>query len=149
MKQIQIFCDGSSLGNPGYGGYCAILRYIGKNGISEKIISGSLAKATNNQMELMAVIEALKILKQPCEITLISDSKYVCDGISTWIFNWIKKDFKGVKNPLLWKEYLSLSQPHRIKTIWVKGHNNHPENEKCDTIARAEALKLKESYAST
>ncbi len=143
MKQVEIFCDGSSLGNPGFGGYCAILRYKDQ----EKIICGNQANTTNNRMELLAAIEAIKILKQPCDIKLYSDSKYVCDGISKWIFNWIKKDFKDVKNPDLWKEYLLAIKPHKIQTFWVKGHNNHPENEKCDTIARHQAQELKDSYA--
>lgn len=147
MKSVEIFCDGSSLGNPGYGGYCAILRYHQSGGYVEKIISGARRNATNNQMELLAVIEALRVLKTPCNIQLVSDSKYVCDGIAKWIFNWIKKDFKDVKNPDLWREYLTLSREHRVQTQWVKGHSHHVENEKCDTIAREQATKLKESDA--
>lgn len=143
MKKIEIFCDGSSLGNPGFGGYCAILRYNNH----EKIICGAKANVTNNQMELLAVIEALKALREPCEISLYSDSKYVCEGIAKWIFQWVKKDFKNIKNPNLWKSYLEISQHHKIKTFWIKGHSNHAENEKCDTIAREEAQKLKDSYA--
>lgn len=143
MKQIEIFCDGSSLGNPGFGGYCAILRY--KN--TEKIISGAVPNTTNNRMELLAVIEALKILKEPCEISLYSDSRYVCDGISSWIAKWIEQDFKKIKNPDLWKDYLIVSKPHKIRTFWIKGHNNHPENEKCDRIAKEQAQQLKEENA--
>ena len=146
MKNIEIFCDGSSLGNPGFGGYCAILRYTHHGKITEKIISGAHLEVTNNQMELLAVIEALKILKEPCNIALFSDSRYVCDGIGQWIYNWIKKDFKNVKNPDLWRIYLEVAKPHKIRTFWVKGHSNHPENEKCDTIARAQAQKLKEKH---
>ncbi|WP_104697079.1 MULTISPECIES: ribonuclease HI [unclassified Helicobacter] len=145
MKQIEIFCDGSSLGNPGFGGYCAILRYKGK----EKIISGGVYNTTNNRMELLAVIEALKILKEPCMVLLYSDSRYVCDGISSWITEWIKKDFKKVKNPDLWKDYLLVSKPHKIQAFWIKGHNNHPENEKCDRIAKEQAQRLKEENAKT
>lgn len=145
MKTIEIYCDGSSLGNPGFGGYCAILRYKQQ----EKIISGSMPNTTNNRMELLAVLEALKALKEPCLIKLYSDSKYVCDGIAKWIFNWIKKDFKDVKNPDLWKEFLQLSKNHKIETFWIKGHNNHPENEKCDTIARQQAQNLKDQYAKS
>lgn len=140
MKSISLYCDGSSLGNPGYGGWCAILRYKG----NEKILSGAERNVTNNQMELKAVIEALKQLKEPCEVLLYSDSKYVCEGINTWLSNWIKKDFKNVKNPLLWNEYLDAIKPHKIRAIWLKGHAGHPENERCDKIARGEANQLKE-----
>lgn len=147
MKFVEIFCDGSSLGNPGYGGYCAILRYQRIEGCVEKIVCGARKDVTNNQMELLAVIEALKVLKSPCQIKLVSDSRYVCDGIAKWIFNWVKKDFKGVKNPDLWKEYLLLSSKHKICPEWVKGHSSHIENEKCDTIAREQATKLKEDDA--
>ena len=139
MKKINIFTDGSSLGNPGEGGYCAILRYKDK----EKIIKGSKKEATNNQMELTAVIEALKALKEPCKITLYSDSNYVVRGINEWIENWIKKEFKGVKNSDLWREYIDVSSPHNINAVWIKAHNGHIENEKCDKIAKEEAEKLK------
>lgn len=140
MKSISLYCDGSSLGNPGYGGWCAILQYKG----NEKILSGAERNATNNQMELKAVIEALKQLKEPCEILLYSDSRYVCEGINTWLFNWIKKDFKNVKNPMLWKDYLHAIKPHKIRAVWLKGHAGHPENERCDKIARDKANQLKE-----
>jgi len=137
MKQINIYTDGSSLGNPGKGGWCALLRY---NNI-EKILKGSQKKATNNQMELRAVVEALKALKQPCEIMLFSDSSYVVNAINQWLSNWIKKDFKNVKNPDLWREFVALSSKHKIKATWVKAHNGHQENELCDKIAREEASK--------
>ncbi|PAF52387.1 ribonuclease HI [Helicobacter sp. 13S00477-4] len=139
MKLIKIFCDGSSLGNPGPGGYCAILQYQG----NEKIISGGEGMSTNNRMELKAVIESLKCLKEPCKIHLYSDSKYVCDGIGIWLKDWIKKNFLNVKNIDLWQEYLAISKPHIIETYWVKGHNGHIENERCDSIAKAQALKYK------
>ncbi len=139
MKKITIFSDGSSLGNPGAGGYCAILRYNNR----EKIVKGGEKETTNNRMELKAVIEALKALKEPCEIELISDSTYVVKGINEWLSNWIKKDFKGVKNPDLWKEFVLLAENHKIKAVWVKAHNGHIENEKCDRIAKEEAEKLK------
>ncbi|WP_027327221.1 ribonuclease HI [Helicobacter pametensis] len=141
MKKISLFCDGSSLGNPGAGGWCAILRY----GQYERIISGGKAHATNNQMELLAVLEALKILKEPCEIMLYSDSKYVCEGINSWLANWIKKGFAQVKNPELWQEFCQLSKHHKITAHWVKGHAGHIENERCDQIARNEASKIKGS----
>ena len=139
MKKITLFCDGSSLGNPGFGGWCAILRYNDKN----KILKGSSKDTTNNRMELQAVIEGLKAIKEPCEVEIISDSKYVCESINSWLQNWIKKDFKNVKNTDLWRLYLEVSKNHNIKAIWVKGHNGHAENEQCDKIAREEALKLK------
>jgi len=139
MKQIEIFTDGSSLGNPGAGGWCAILRYKG----NEKIISGGENYTTNNKMELTAVIEALKALKEPCEIELYSDSTYVLKGINEWLKNWVKKNFKNVKNPELWKEFLEVSKPHKIHINWVKGHSGHKENEICDKIAKKEALKRK------
>lgn len=139
MKKISLYCDGSSLGNPGDGGWCAILRYKSQ----ERVISGSKKDATNNQMELQAVIEALKVLKEPCEILLYSDSKYVCEGINSWLSNWIKKQFKNVKNPELWQEFCCLSKTHKIRAYWVKGHAGHPENERCDKIAREEATQLK------
>lgn len=147
MKKVEIFCDGSSLGNPGYGGYCAILRCKGSFGVREKIVSGACKQATNNQMELLAVIEGLRALREPCEVLVVSDSRYVCDGIEKWIYGWIQKEFKNVKNPNLWRTYLEISRIHRVKTLWVKGHANHPENQKCDTIAREQAFKLKEEYA--
>ncbi|MDO7252366.1 ribonuclease HI [Helicobacter cappadocius] len=139
MKSVKLFCDGSSLGNPGYGGYCGILQYADK----EKIIAGGEENSTNNQMELKAVIESLKCLKEPCNVELYSDSKYVCDGISSWLDGWVKKDFDKIKNPDLWREYVRVSRCHHIKTIWVKGHNGHIENERCDKIAKEWALKYK------
>ena len=139
LKKIEIFTDGSSLGNPGPGGWCAILRY--KN--HEKTLSGGEEYTTNNKMELMAVIEALKVLKEPCEIDLYSDSTYVLKGISEWLEGWVKKNFKNVKNPELWQEFLEVSKPHKINVKWVKGHAGHRENEICDKIARKEALRRK------
>ncbi len=138
MKQVHLFSDGSSLGNPGRGGYCAILRYQDK----EKIISGAQNDATNNQMELKAVIEGLKALKEPCSVEIVSDSSYVVKGINEWLDGWVKKDFKKVKNPQLWREYLEVAKPHRINATWVRGHAGHAENEKCDRIAKEEAEKL-------
>lgn len=139
MKKIYLFSDGSSLGNPGHGGYCAILRF----GEHEKVISGAIRDATNNQMELLAVIEGLKALKEPCEVEIISDSSYVVKGINEWLENWKQKEFKKVKNPDLWKEYVEVSKPHKIKATWVRGHNGHEENERCDKIAKEEAQSLK------
>ncbi|MDR3347534.1 MAG: ribonuclease HI [Helicobacteraceae bacterium] len=139
MKIVQIFTDGSSLGNPGPGGWCAILRYGGK----EKVLQNGQKLTTNNRMELTAVIEALKALKEPCVIELYSDSSYVVNGIDKWLGGWIKKDFAKVKNPDLWREYISASAPHTIKPIWVRGHSGHEENEKCDQIAKEQAKQYK------
>jgi len=142
MKKIHLFSDGSSLGNPGFGGYCAIVRYHEH----EKIASGALENVTNNQMELLAVIEGLKLLKEPCDVTITSDSSYVVKGINEWLKNWIKKDFNKVKNPDLWKSYIDAAAGHKIFAIWVRGHAGHEENEKCDKIARGEAEELQQLY---
>jgi ribonuclease HI len=139
MKNITLFSDGSALGNPGFGGYCAILRFKDK----EKVVSGGELLTTNNRMELKAVIEGIKALREPCFIEIISDSSYVTKGISQWLSNWILKDFDKVKNPDLWREYVEASKIHKIKTTWVKGHSGHTENEMCDKIAKDEAEKLR------
>ena len=139
LKKVEIFTDGSSLGNPGAGGWCAILRYKKY----EKILKGNEAYTTNNRMELTAVIEALKALKEPCEIDLYSDSEYVLNGISNWLKNWVTKDFKKVKNEDLWRNFLEVSKNHKINCIWIRSHNGHKENEICDKIAKEEALKVK------
>ncbi|MDX9814469.1 MAG: ribonuclease HI [Sulfurimonas sp.] len=138
MKRVTLFCDGSSLGNPGFGGWGSILRY---NGV-EKELSGAAANVTNNQMELQAVIEGLKALKEPCEVELVTDSQYVANSINTWLSGWVKKDFKGIKNKELWMEYLRVVKPHTIKATWVRGHDGHIENERCDKLARDAATKL-------
>lgn len=143
MKQVDIFTDGACSGNPGPGGWGAILRYKG----TDKEISGGEAHTTNNRMELTAVIEALKLLKEPCEVTLWTDSKYVADGLGKgwaagWKKNgWKKADKKPALNPDLWDELLSLNDKHTITIQWIKGHASHPENEKCDRMAVAESQK--------
>lgn len=139
MKKISLFCDGSSLGNPGAGGYCAILRF----GTVERVVSGGMANVTNNQMELLAVIEGLAALKEPCDVTLISDSSYVIKGINEWLEGWKRKDFAKVKNPELWQRYVEVSKNHKVRGIWVRGHDGHTENEMCDKIAKEEATKIK------
>lgn len=139
MKKVTIFCDGSSLGNPGPGGWCAIITYLKH----KKTIFGSEKHTTNNRMELTAVIESLKYLKEPCRVEIVSDSKYVCDGISLWLEGWKSKNFKAVKNVDLWEEYLAQSKAHKVETYWVKGHNGHKENEECDRIAKAQAYKVR------
>lgn len=144
MKKVDIFTDGACSGNPGPGGWGAILKYMG----NEKELSGGEAITTNNRMEIMAVIEALKALKEPCEVTLTSDSQYVCNAIEKgWAKkwkqnNWIKSDKSKAKNPELWDELLSLLEIHKVTVNWVRGHNGHPENERCDKLAVAQAKKF-------
>ena len=139
MKKITLFSDGSALGNPGPGGYGTILRYKDK----EREISGYEEHTTNNRMELRGVIEGLKALKEPCEVKIVSDSSYVVKGINEWLDGWIKRDFKKVKNPDLWREYIEVSKPHSIDAKWVRGHNGHSENERCDLLAKEAANKAK------
>jgi len=141
VKKITLFSDGSALGNPGPGGYGVILRF----GESERELSGAYEHTTNNRMELLGVIEGLRALKEPCEVDVISDSSYVVKGINEWLSNWIKKDFKKVKNPDLWRDYIEVSKPHKINAIWVRGHDGHIENERCDKLAYDEAQKMKAS----
>lgn len=137
MKQIEIFTDGACSGNPGPGGWAAILRYKGK----EKELSGSEKETTNNRMELTAVIEALKALKEPCEVELFTDSKYVCDAINQrWVYSWQAKgwrkaDKKPALNVDLWEQLLPLLKANKVKFNWLKGHAGHPENERCDKMA--------------
>lgn len=145
MKHVDIFTDGACSGNPGPGGWGAILRYKG----TDKCISGGEAETTNNRMELSAVIEALKLLKEPCEVTLWTDSKYVADGLGKgwaagWKKNgWRKADKKPALNPDLWDELLGLYEKHSVTIQWIKGHASHPENEKCDQMAVAESQKFR------
>ena len=134
-KQIILYSDGSSLGNPGPGGYGGILEYKGKR----KEYSGGDAHTTNNRMELQAVIEGLKLLKEPCNVEIISDSSYVIKSINEWMEGGEKRNFSKVKNVDLWKAYIEAAAPHNITGTWVRGHNGHPENERCDELARNEA----------
>ena len=141
MKKITLFSDGSALGNPGPGGYGVVLRY----GDKEKELSGCEPHTTNNRMELKGVIEGLKALKEPCDVDIVSDSSYVVKGINEWLEGWIKKDFKKVKNPDLWREYIEVAKPHKIHAIWVRGHDGHVENERCDKLARDAAQEAKDN----
>ena len=140
---VEIFTDGSCSGNPGAGGWGAVLRY---NGV-EKELSGGEAMTTNNKMELTAVIESLKALKKPCRVKLTTDSKYVCDGINqgwavAWRLNgWRKSDKKPALNVEYWSELLDLLETHEVEFFWVKGHAGHPENERCDALAVAQTKK--------
>jgi len=137
---VEIFTDGACSGNPGPGGYGALLKY----GDAAKEISGCEPYTTNNRMEMMAVIQALRQLKRPCRIRLYTDSKYVMRGMTEWLPSWIRRNWvtsqkKPVLNKDLWLQILALSQPHQIEWKWVRGHAGHPENERCDRLAR-EAL---------
>nr|WP_319487865.1 ribonuclease HI [uncultured Caproiciproducens sp.] len=145
MKRIEIYTDGACSGNPGPGGWGAVLRYNG----TVKEISGGAADTTNNRMELSGVIEALRLLKEPCEVLLFSDSKYVCDAITKgWAKgwqknNWRKSDKKPALNVDLWEALLALLDKHSVTVQWVKGHAGHPENERCDRLAVAAIEKFK------
>ena len=139
LKAITLYSDGSSLGNPGPGGWGTILEY---NGVTKEF-SGGEKHTTNNRMELTGVIEGLKRLKEPCEVTIVTDSSYVANAINSWLKGWVAKDFKKVKNVDLWQEYLQVSKPHQIKATWVRGHSGHPQNERCDTLAVEAANKFK------
>ena len=141
LKQVEIFTDGSCLGNPGPGGYGAIMRYRQH----EKTFSAGYRLTTNNRMELMAAIAGLEALKTPCNVTLYSDSKYLVDAFNqNWIDGWIRKGWKRgknepVKNPDLWKRLLKAKEDHNVTFVWVKGHNGHPLNERCDELATTAA----------
>jgi ribonuclease HI len=143
-KTIEIFTDGACSGNPGPGGWGAVLRFQGR----EKELSGGHPETTNNQMELQAAIEALKALKEPCSIELYTDSQYLRQGITLWIHNWKRNgwktsDKKPVKNQALWEELDALVKIHAINWHWLKGHAGHPENERCDELARNEIDRLR------
>ena len=145
MKHVEIFTDGACSGNPGAGGWGTVLRF----GEYEKELSGGEAHTTNNRMELTAVIEGLKALKEPCQVTLTTDSKYVCDSVvKKWVYGWKKKgwkksDGKPALNVDLWEQLLPLLEKHQVTFVWVKGHAGHPENERCDRLAVAQSMKYK------
>ena len=144
MKQITIYTDGACSGNPGPGGWAAILEYNGR----EKELSGGEAHTTNNRMELTAVIEALKALKEDCEVDLYSDSKYVIDALEKgWVYNWrrnnwVKSDKKPALNSDLWEALLGEMARHKVKLHWVKGHASNPKNNRCDELGGAESKKF-------
>ncbi len=139
MKKVELFTDGACSGNPGPGGWGAVLRFHGK----EKELSGGDPQTTNNRMELTAVIEGLSALKEPCEVTLTSDSKYVLDALlKGWVYGWKKNgwkkaDKKPALNVDLWERLLALLEVHKVDYRWVHGHQGHPENERCDALAVA------------
>ena len=137
MKHVDAFSDGACSGNPGPGGWGAILRF----GKHEKELSGGESDTTNNRMELTAVISALSARKEPCEVTMTTDSKYICDSVNLgWVYgwkkkNWINSDKKPALNVDLWEQLLELLAIHKVTFVWIKGHNGHPENERCDRLA--------------
>ena len=143
MKKIEMFTDGACSGNPGPGGWGTILKF---NGI-EKELSGGESETTNNRMEMIAVISGLKALKEPCDVELFTDSKYVCDSVNKgWVYswkknNWRKTDKKPALNVDLWEEMIQLLEVHKVTFNWIKGHNGHPENERCDRLAVMESQK--------
>jgi ribonuclease HI len=140
LPLVEIFTDGACRGNPGPGGWAALLRI----GARERELSGGEALTTNNRMELTAAIRALGALKKPCRVELHTDSQYVREGITKWIHGWRRNgwrtaDRKPVKNAELWQELLAAAERHRIEWHWVKGHSGHPENDRVDALACAEA----------
>ena len=141
--KVEIFTDGACKGNPGPGGWGALIRF----GTHEKELSGGESNTTNNRMELMAAIEALNALTRPCDVILSTDSNYVKDGITKWIFGWQKNgwrtaDRKPVKNADLWQALLEAVRRHKIEWQWVRGHNGHPENERADKLASDAAMEM-------
>ena len=154
MKEIEIYTDGACSGNPGPGGYAAILRYNGH----EREISGGRALTTNNRMELMAAIEAITALKEPCSVTLYSDSRYVVQGMDLgWAAGWQRRgwkkaDGKKAQNPDLWERLIELCSQHKVKFVWVRGHADNVFNNRCDELAVAaaeNACELDEGYLHT
>ena len=143
MKKVSIYTDGACSGNPGKGGWGAVLVYNG----TEKEMSGYEAETTNNRMELTAVIRALAALREPCLVTLTTDSKYVCDAVTKgWVYGWKKRGWKRrdgeLKNAEMWQELDGLLQKHRVTAVWVRGHADNEWNNRCDALAVAEREKL-------
>lgn len=143
MKQVDIFTDGACKRNPGPGGWAAILRM----GAHEKELTGGQVATTNNRMEMTAILRGLSALNEPCAVTVHTDSRYVIDGMTQWIFGWQKRGWlnaakKPVANEDLWRELIAAARPHKVSWEWVKGHSGHPENERCDALASAEAARF-------
>lgn len=144
LPHVEIATDGACKGNPGPGGWGAVLR----TGATEKELSGGERDTTNNRMELMAAIEALGALKKPCRVTLSTDSKYVMDGLTKWVPGWIRNGWRTaarqpVKNADLWRLLMAAAEPHRIEWKWVKGHAGHPDNERADRLASDAADRMR------
>jgi ribonuclease HI len=143
MKKVEIYSDGACSGNPGKGGYGVLLRFYSDGKKFEKQLSGGEKQTTNNRMELTGVIEGLKALKEPCEVTVTTDSKYVVDSVTKrWVYswqknNWVKSDKKPALNVDLWEQLLPLLDKHSVTFNWIKGHAGHEENELCDKLAVA------------
>lgn len=140
MKKVDIYTDGACKGNPGHGGWAAILVY----GTHEKVLSGGVRETTNNRMELTAAIEGLRALREPCEVTLHTDSRYLVDAVSLgWMAGWRaagwRRGKEELKNPDLWQEFASLLDRHQVTMHWVKGHDGHAYNERCDQLATTNA----------
>lgn len=133
--EVHIYTDGACSGNPGKGGYGIVMEWVGNS--YKKEFSQGYRKTTNNRMELLAVIIALEQLKKErLDVKVFSDSKYVVDAVEKgWVFGWLKKGFKDKKNPDLWKRFLKINRKHQVKFHWIKGHNDHPQNERCDKLA--------------
>lgn len=145
VPRVELFTDGACSGNPGPGGWACVLKHAATG--SRKELSGGEAQTTNNRMELRAAIEGLSLLKTPTRVDLTSDSKYVLDGLSSWLAGWKKKGWKTaskqpVKNQDLWQALDELIQIHEVHFHWIKGHSAHPENERCDELAVMEARKF-------
>ena len=152
MKHIDIWTDGASKGNPGPGGYGIVLEYVDKNGeMHRKEIKEAFESTTNNRMEVLSAIVALKELKEPCDVTLTSDSQYLVKAFNeNWIDTWIKKDFRRgkydeVKNIDLWEELIALTKKHDVHFVWVKGHADNIENERCDELANEAIIEMQKS----
>lgn len=141
--QVHIYTDGAARGNPGPGGYGIVMEWVGKP--YRKEFSKGYKHTTNNRMELLAVIEALRKLKRPgVDVLIFTDSKYVVDSVEKkWVLGWEKKNFKERKNADLWREFLVEYRKHGVQFKWIKGHNNHPQNERCDTLAVAASKEKK------
>jgi ribonuclease HI len=142
---VEIFADGACSGNPGVGGYGVLLR----SGVRERELSGCAPATTNNRMELTAVIKGLEALKKPCTVKVVTDSHYVVQGMTSWIYQWLRNQWKNsqkqpVVNKDLWEKLLRFSGMHDIRWMWIKGHNKHAENERCDKLARLAIRKCKE-----
>ncbi len=144
---ITIYTDGASRGNPGPGGYGVVLM----SGPYRREIAEGFRKTTNNRMELLAVIIGLEALKKPgMNVTIYSDSRYVVDSVEKgWVWGWVRKGFAGKKNPDLWRRFLDIYRQHTVKFVWIKGHNDTPENERCDRMAVAAALDVKNLKVDT
>lgn len=149
MKRVTIYTDGGCEGNPGPGGWAAILSVRG----ATREISGAVPATTNNRMELQAAISALEALEEPSEVTLLTDSEYLCEGITKWVANWKAKGWmlsrkKCVKNDDLWRRLDELTAAHKISWQWLRGHAGQPENERCDALAQTEIAKIKAQFTA-